>query len=283
MSVTTTVPNTRYGFTAGGDNYQIQIANTRELKKKAYGLMYDIYEKIGYGHPNPSRMWYSLYELLPDTITVLVLRDGKAVATMSVVFDSPFGLPDDENYADELDELRASGRKLAQIISLGVRTDVRGVTKVLVKLFNYAYFVARGLHGSTDFVNTVIPRHAAFYYHKLLFTKVGETRYQPKTGVDVVMIKLDFSDAENEAHLEHGTLPGGPVHHSLYRQFKSVYEAPEMVTSLEKDLRRITDADLRYFLDCKPKLWDNATPEQRMYFELMMGWDGEKDEEVWAA
>ena len=283
MGVTTTAQGTRYGFTAGGDNYQIQIAGTRELKKKAYRLMHDIYEKIGYGHPHPTRMWYSLYELLPDTVTVLVLREGEAVATMSVVFDSPFGLPDDENYADELDELRASGRKLAQIISLGVRTDVRGVTKVLVKLFNYAYFVARGLYGATDFVNTVIPRHAAFYYHKLLFQKVGETRHQPKTGVDVVMIRLDFADAENEAHLEHGTLPGGPIHHSLYRQFKSVYEAPDIVTSLEKDLRRVTDADLRYFLDRKPTLWDNATPEQKMYFELMMGWHGENDEEVWAA
>ncbi|MFC1672005.1 hypothetical protein ACFL01_02595 [Planctomycetota bacterium] len=259
-------------FRAGGNRYTVRIADTRELREKAYRLMYDIYVKIGYGHPHPSRMWYSLYGLLPDTVTVLVMDRDRAVATMTVVFDSPFGLPDDANYPEELNRQRAFGRNLAQIISLGVRADVCGGTKVLVKLFNFAYFVARGIRGATDFVNTVIPRHAPFYYHKLLFEHVGEERYQPKTGVNVVLIKLDFNEAEAETHREHGSLQRpGSTRHTLYKHFASVQEAPEVVESLASRIRPITREDLDFFLERRPEIWERAALDRKIRFDLVTG------------
>jgi hypothetical protein len=273
-----------FDFHAGGERYSVRIANTRQLREKSYRLMYDIYEEIGYGHPHPSRMWYSLYELLPETVTVTVLHGEEAVATMTVVYDSPFGLPDDANYPVEMDRHRALGRKLAQIISLGVRSDSRGAARVLVKLFNFGYFVARGIGGATDFVNTVIPRHAPFYYRKLLFEEMGEERHQPKTGVDVVLIKLDFEEAEHEAHSEHGLFgPDAPTRHTLYDQFDSAQERPDIVKALASGIRPITEEELVHFLGRKPELWREAPPDQRIYFELLTEWARNGREEVHAA
>ncbi|MFC1672498.1 hypothetical protein ACFL01_05120 [Planctomycetota bacterium] len=284
MSVDETHTESLFSFQAGGECYRIQIANTRELREKAFRLMYDIYEDIEYGHTHPTRMWYSLYELLPDSVTVMVLHGEEAVATVTVVNDSPFALPDDVNYSEEMDRERANGRKLSQIISLGVRTDVRGAGMVLVRMFNFAYFVARGISGATDFINTVIPRHAPFYYKKLLFEPMGEVRYQPKTGVEVALIKLDFDEAEHEAHAEHGLFgAGAETRHTLYKQFNSVQERPDIVEALRNEIRPVTEEDLVYFLGKKPELWRKTPSDQRVYFELLTEWSRQAHREVHAA
>jgi hypothetical protein len=51
------------------------------------------------------------------------------------------GLPADELYRPELDALRAQGRRLSEIVSLGVAEEAGAGSQILVKLFNFVYLL----------------------------------------------------------------------------------------------------------------------------------------------
>jgi hypothetical protein len=246
--------------------YRIRVANDLALREKSFRFMQRIYAEKAWGTPHPSGMLFSSYELLPDTVTLLVTHADKVMATITVVVDSPLGLPDDATYKDELDRRRAKGRKLAQIISLGVDADVRGSSELLVRLFNCAYFVARGIKGATDFVITVLPHHTMFYKRKMLFTTVGDDRLQKKTGVVVRLLNLDFDDAEREALREHGSArPHRLGCRTIYRCFNAVQEAPGMVAHFRGKVRPIDLESLSYFLARKPELMLKASDTEKDY------------------
>jgi hypothetical protein len=53
-------------------------------------LVYSLYIEKGYAKLNPANdMWLSLFDALPETTTLLVEREGQAVGTLTVIFDSP--------------------------------------------------------------------------------------------------------------------------------------------------------------------------------------------------
>src|SRR3990172_5630148 len=85
-------------FEEKGKQFTAHIANDLQTREQAYKLVYEVYSRRGLGQPHPSRMWYSLANLLVDTITVIVKSEGVTVAAMTVVHDSPQLLPADEIY-----------------------------------------------------------------------------------------------------------------------------------------------------------------------------------------
>jgi hypothetical protein len=70
---------------------------------------------------------------------VLLIQDscGREAATVSLVFDSPAGLPCDEVHGAELAPLRAQGRRLAEVTRLAIDPAHAGDKTLLVQLFNY--------------------------------------------------------------------------------------------------------------------------------------------------
>ena len=159
-------------------DYVIRVANDRESREKAYRLVYRLYLEKEYARPNRSGMWLSIFDALPETTTLLAERasDGEAVGALTVVCDSPLGLPADELYGAELSALRAQGRRLTEIVSLGVAEGTLAGSELLVRLFNLAHLLAHRVREATDFVITVNPRHAGFYRLKLLFSEAGPMR-----------------------------------------------------------------------------------------------------------
>jgi hypothetical protein len=247
----------------GDDLYRFRIARTRHERERSYGLMYDIYERTGYAHDHPARMWLTLYELLPDSVTLVVLRDEEVAATLTLVFDSPFGLPDDETYRDELDRMRASGCRLCQIISLGVNVPRRASRRILGRLFDFAYLIARRVRRATHFVHTVIPKHAPFYRDQLLFMDEGEERFQQKTGATVVLLSIPLDTPD--------WVEGDLRKHTFYRFFLEGAEEREAVEQLEQSIRPPSLEDMHHFLSTKPELWRKACEDQKTYLEDAAG------------
>ena len=66
------------------DRYCIKIANNFGTRRGAYELVYRLYSEKGYADRNDSGMWLSLYNLLPDTTTLVVLRENEVVGTLTV-------------------------------------------------------------------------------------------------------------------------------------------------------------------------------------------------------
>jgi len=247
----------------GKSRYRFRIARTRDERARSYRLMYDIYERTGYAHDHPARMWLTLYELLPDSVTLVVLRDEEVAATLTLVFDSPFGLPDDATYRDELDRMRASGCRLCQIISLGVNVPRRASRQVLGTLFDFAYLVARRVRGATHFVHTVIPKHAPFYRDQLLFMDEGEERFQQKTGAAVVLLSIPLDTPD--------WVEGELREHTFYRFFLEGEEERRATAQLERWIRPPLLEDIHHFLSRKPELWRKAGETQKTYMEDATG------------
>lgn len=193
--------------------YRIVVANTRELRERAWRLVYDAYLSKGYMRSDASGMRVLPQDALAETTTFLVERraatgqasaegwEGATVATLTVIADSPLGLPMDDLYRRELDELRSAGRnpwELAKFASVGGKNVENGHgAQILFHLFKLGYLTARRLGGATDFVATVNPGHEGYYRKIFLFERMGEVKpYDAVCGAPAVPLRLDLATAE---------------------------------------------------------------------------------------
>ncbi|PCJ59772.1 MAG: hypothetical protein COA79_10225 [Planctomycetota bacterium] len=226
---------------------RVQIANTRELKVKAFRLLYESYLEKGFAQESESKMWYSIFDLLPDTAIVVAINDeDEVVGALTIVLDSEIGLPADELCKGELEEFR-KGHTLAQIASLCVKGKVRSDLGLLIKLCNYAFLYAKGLKSITDFIITVNPKNMNFYIQKLLFAQIGqEGLYSKLGGNPAVILQLDLEEAE----LVSRQLRDEPSKH-LYDQFYNVSEKKDDFDKLfeTKMSMNCSTEDFGYFVN----------------------------------
>jgi hypothetical protein len=295
------IPAAPTPFTFGDGRYTIRVANDLESRRKAYGLVYRLYLEKEYAQPHPSKMWLSIFDALPETTTLLVERHDAVgsrqqaagsetqsaahgpkpadvlptayclppapVGALTVVFDSPLGLPADELYKPELDALRAQGRRLSEIVSLGVAEDSGAGSEILVKLFNFVYLLSRKVRGATDFMITVNPRHVRFYEKTLLFAGAGPERECKKVGgAPALLLRLDLAIPEARVRLEHGPAETRPPRsRTLYPTFHAPAEEPDIVSGLSASLRPMTAGELGCFFVAETDILARAAPEQREF------------------
>ena len=275
--------------------YRIRVANDLASRQSAYGLIYRLYLEKEYARPHPSRLWMSIHDAQPDTVTLLAEKrlvegggwkvegadlDSSAsalpsstlhlppssavvpVGALTVVFDSPLGLPADGLFGAELDALRERGRRLAEIVSLGIAEETAVGSDLLVRLFNLAYLVARRIRGATDFVITVNPRHAGFYRRKLLFVEAGPERaYDRVGGAPAVLCSIPLSTPDRIGESER--------HRTIYRLWIPKSGEAGAVAELSEELRPMSEAELRHFLSVRPELLAGESPERRAALEAM--------------
>ncbi len=262
-----------YRFGAAGD-YSIRVAASIEDRIRAWSLVYRVYREKEYAVPNEQRLWYGLHDALPGTTTFLVEKRAQdttavsaapstlglqaaaavvPVATLTLVFDSPLGLPAEEVYGPELGSLRACGRRPCEIVSLvSVEGDLRCGMEIMKRLFKLAYLVARRLTDATDFLITVNPRHVSFYKRILLMSELGPERpYGKVGGAPAVLLGLDLLGAEELYRARYGEEQG-----SFFRFFVDQVTEPEIVSRLSRSRRPLGEADLRrFFVEERPLLF----------------------------
>ncbi|MGD8974766.1 MAG: hypothetical protein PVJ56_15795, partial [Desulfobacterales bacterium] len=114
------------------DQCIIRVANKLEIRQKAYELLHGLYLKMGYTQNNDKGLWLTIYDALPETTTFVAEDErGRCVGALTVVFDSPIGLPADELYKKEIDIIRNSGGKICEFVSLGIDNGGRSSIKFL--------------------------------------------------------------------------------------------------------------------------------------------------------
>ncbi len=182
----------------GRPDFTYRIAETREDIEGAVRLVYRNYVELKYCNLNRFEVHFYLYDVLPETRTLVALDGDRVVATLTLVFDSPLGLPSGKVYAAELEALRGTGRRMVEISKLAVdRTlGARGLA-VLKGLFRLGWLAAARVRGSTDFVIMVEPHHEGFYTKSLLFERAGELKPDPEAAdAPSVLMRLRFDGAE---------------------------------------------------------------------------------------
>lgn len=203
--------------------YEITVARSLADRKRAWALVYRMYLAKGYAAADKDGLWYSTYDLLPQTTTFLVTRDGSDIATLTVVFDSEHGLPSDCLYQDELDGMRSNTRRMCEIVSLASeeRDSKRGL-EILKHMFRVALVLASRLSDATDFVITVNPHHSSYYENRLLFVQRGVIRsYDRVGGAPALFMVLDLVTLPHFYAARYGTAAGSLTHHFTDEQIVS--------------------------------------------------------------
>ncbi|MGD8716443.1 MAG: hypothetical protein PVG70_17960, partial [Desulfobacterales bacterium] len=105
----------------------IRVANTLEHRQRAYKYIHKIYSKIGYTNNGSGNLRFSIFDALPDTTTLLAEDSkGNIDGVLTLVSDSPIGLPSERQYKEEIRQLRSEDRKIIEIVSFGIERSQIG-------------------------------------------------------------------------------------------------------------------------------------------------------------
>lgn len=214
--------------------YRMKLARGTWERLRAWRLVYQCYLRKGYVEPRSDELLFGEHEMLPDSLTFICDRSREAVASLTLVFDSPLRLPADDLYREELNGFRQSGRKLCELVGLVNAESGTKSVEVVLHLFKLAYLAARGKDRATDFVITVNPRHVPYYRRTLLFEVAGEERPCPKVcGAPAVLMRLDLLAAEESYRQRYQKLKGP---RDLHRFF--LHRSEEIASWLEARITR---------------------------------------------
>jgi len=172
-------------FIVDDDSYGIRLTDTSDGRNTASMLINRMYAWRGYsGNHQPSSD--------PNRITLTATDKGDVVGTLSIGIDSEVGLMADEIFKDELDAHRGRGAKLCEFTKFAFDPSVRSKT-ALANVFHLAVIYARDMHGCTDIVIEVNPRHRRFYERMLGFRKEGELKVNPRVDAPAYLLRVNLA------------------------------------------------------------------------------------------
>lgn len=162
--------------------FNVRMVNSAGLREAASVLIKRMYSWRGYHVDDP------LDPRAPNRITLVADNGGRTVGTMTLCFDSDIGLPADENFKQQLDQLRALGHTLCEPSRLAIDTHVP--QRVFAAMIHISYIFAHNIHRYSDYVIEVNPRHAPFYRKMLGFTDFGAERLCTRVNAPAVLLRL---------------------------------------------------------------------------------------------
>ena len=242
---------------------EFRVVHDAHELKSALGLVYREYLKRSYTKPNPAHMKLSIYQALPSTATfVAVHRRAGIIGTMSLIVDSPLGLPMDEAYKSDLDRLRANGSRLAEATMLALNTDLFGggvftmfhAKKLLLtlRLFKVMFDYLRACTDVQELVACFNPKHQILYDFLQLKPLGGLKSYTSANGNPAIAGHLNIAQTQHQA-----------TTHVAYRLFYGKTPSPrafarKLVLSPE-ELREL-------FVDTLP-LFASASPTELRHIQ----------------
>ncbi|WP_051294191.1 N-acyl amino acid synthase FeeM domain-containing protein [Pseudoduganella violaceinigra] len=193
--------------------FHIRLANSAGQREAASVLLQKMYGWRGY-EVDPK----APHE--PNRITLAADSQGETIGTMSLCLDDPaIGLPADENFGDILSGLRAQGRRLCEPARLAIDRNVN--MRVFAALIHISYVYAHRLHGCTDYVIEVNPRHVMFYKRMLGFSDAAPKRHCSRVGAPAVLLRLDLGHMTEQIRLHGGRMETDASERSFYPYFFS--------------------------------------------------------------
>lgn len=175
-------------------------------------FLHDRYVETRAMTPEASGRRLNLYNLLPSTKVFLAKASGRVVGMMTMVADSPLGLPMDEAFGAELGRLRDRGRRLAEAGSLTIHPAYRACgVAILVRLFRLVMLCATRIARADDLCFVVHPRYGPFYGRLFPFERFRRTAtYRRMANRPVIGLRLDLHLVRALIRTERAGLSAGP-------------------------------------------------------------------------
>jgi hypothetical protein len=189
---------------------RVKIASNRAEWEQAFRLAAASYRARGYEAANEGTVRFTPYHTLPDTKVFVATHDGQVVATLTYVPDNTLlGLPLESIFMSEIHQLRRSGRRLAEAISLADdHLKLREFAQVFSSLIKLAMQYHASRRGDT-WVIAVNPRHRCFYTKVMGFVPLGSCRDYPLVqGAPAEAFMLDMPLMRSNAPEKHQEIFG---------------------------------------------------------------------------
>ncbi len=194
--------------------------------QQAADLVQFEYEKDGYVKvlEKDERVPISKYNKESSSFTFLAKNEELVLGTVSLVCDGKFGIPLDSIFAQEMQLLRAKGKKCAEISQLAIRrdaVDLLGLNQrkiqmlLLLPLFKLVFYCAKACEIDTLCI-TINPKHDKFYL-ALGFEPLGEEKtYEAVGGAPALLRKLELDRAsEMQENIVTREILNGPIEFSF--------------------------------------------------------------------
>jgi hypothetical protein len=206
-------------------------------------------------------LWLSIYDALPDSVTFVTKDDqGFGAGTLTVVFDSPIGLPADELYKEEIDEIRNSGHQICESVSLGIRDTAKNPTKIFASLIYCAYLHAWSKNKSSELIITVHSRYEKFYRRRIFFDKIGPERsYAKVNGEPTVLLKLSLKEI-NRLRRTRRIFPFNMIRWSDQRELL-------LADKIENLIQPMSVEEFYTFFIEKTDIWEKTLPQQKEFIK----------------
>ncbi len=154
-----------------------------------------------------------------NRITLIAETANRIAGTMTLCLDGNSSLPADENFGDKINELRAKGRRLAEPSRLAIDDNVP--PRVFASLIHICYIYAANIHGYTDWVVEVNPRHAGFYKRLLGCRQITEERVCTRVDAPAVLLRVELGYMAEQIEKFGGSMEQHGTERSFYPYFFS--------------------------------------------------------------
>jgi hypothetical protein len=172
----------------------VDLARSPRDRQRALELHRDVYIRKGLLQDATGRPHVSLQACAPGS-AIFVAKDGEAiVGTITFYMDSAIGLPIDVVHRTEVDGMRCRLGRVAEVGSLAVREDRRGVgITMLLYRATFRWAVATRARCIVACVN---PSCRRVYSRWLPFEVLGDCKPHPRfQGAPSIAIGLDLTTA----------------------------------------------------------------------------------------
>jgi len=242
-----------------------RVARTRSELEQSFSLVYNEYTCRGYIPKHyKSKMRLSLYNTLPRTTTFIVKERDKVVATVTLIPDSPIGLPMDKIYKKECDRLRKKRLRISEVSQLSIDSKLFpkswfsmfnfGKLMFIFRLFKLLFDYARYIAKLDELCIAINPKHQ-YLYKFLFFKKFGNLRYYGSVNkAPAVAFHLNLGSRLREI---------GKRRMGLWKIFYGKDTNPKAFRSKYK----LTAKDLNYFFVKKSDIFKKATKKQLRYIK----------------
>jgi len=244
--------------------YRAYFAREKRDFQKAFSLVYNRYLACNLIRPNEREIFYTPYQALPQSRVCLAHKIGspEITSTATIVIDNPLGLPSDSTYPEELDRLRAQGRKLAEITCLAAKRDFcyrNGLLFVLRLLYRYAR-----QKKVTDFVISIHPKHRDFYEKIFLFEPIGPVRaYKNLYSAPAILERLDLTTVREKYYEVYGGFPEGKIFADFFLKLTYFSDIAEL-----SRIKNMKSQDFWYFFMEFWRLFPSFPPSFQAFFAI---------------
>jgi len=244
------------------DRPNIKIAETRDELAQSFTLVYKEYLASGYiKSPHPSEMHFSIFNFLPATCVFIFRTYTTVISTLTQIFDTPlFGLPMDALYKEELDSLRAQGRKITELSALATPRETRWCN--LMVFLSRTMFEYSRMNEVDDICIMVNPKHVSFYKTMFLFDDFGPEKFYAGVGAPAVALRIDMKNIEKNLLEKYRNIEMEDNMYEFFCKLNSTLEELQRGYAFHEKRHPMERDAARFFSQERPEVFSKLSPNQ---------------------